>query len=419
MNRVQINVLWIGLAALVLVGLFPPWTQTFSANGIKSEKPIGYSLVLSPPAPEDEAVIYGVKIDVPRLATSLIALSALVGVGLVVTQGRGQKQKPPTQPKSAPTPPTVTRNTNARAQRQRANGDANWLTFRFLKKGDFRLNPWVCLMPVVAAVLLTIGPGSDATRVREVLALASTENSIEWAAIAYLFGEFLAIVAAVYATGVIGAYINWWLCGRKENALVQGSVLTVLIITVVSIAARQYDAASATTSPQFPPRPVATSLPEVPSPDVREQLEELPQPAPASRPTADPQHLQASAEMDAAHAARQQQLQDELLRRLLERERQAREQAAAPQPITLFLRRWQIQWHNNGRGTLTLHFANHGNRPVHLNTISTSPGRWQVIGHNVQPNRTLVHKVNIRDEPAYIDLETSLGQLRYDLIPDY
>ena len=61
---------------LVAMGLYPPWTYTFDAQSIHSEKPAGYDLIFTPPLPERDAPAFGVRMDISRLLIQWFVLAA-------------------------------------------------------------------------------------------------------------------------------------------------------------------------------------------------------------------------------------------------------------------------------------------------------------------------------------------------------
>jgi hypothetical protein len=88
MNNAQIAAIWIAVVVLVLMGLVPPWTfvvhYASSDFSTHNEKPAGYSFIMTPPAPEKAAPIYGVKLDAARLSVQS-TVAAVVGVAAVWT----------------------------------------------------------------------------------------------------------------------------------------------------------------------------------------------------------------------------------------------------------------------------------------------------------------------------------------------
>jgi len=90
----------------------------------------------------------------------------------------------------------------------------------------------------------------------------------------------------------------------------------------------------------------------------------------------------------------------------------------ADAPATnLRLRRWHFTWNGPNRGTLTLEFGNYGDKSIHLNKIGLR-GRWTLIGQFISAGHTLTYRIVVDHEPIRIDMDTSDGPLRFDLIPD-
>ncbi len=85
MNKAQKVVLGVGIGAIALMGLFPPWNLTFAVRGLHSTTPAGYALISEPPAlsPDKDARFYTVSIDIPRLLIQWAIVAAVTG-GLVL-----------------------------------------------------------------------------------------------------------------------------------------------------------------------------------------------------------------------------------------------------------------------------------------------------------------------------------------------
>ncbi len=93
MNRKQIIVLWIGIAAIVIMGIFPPWI--LNAEGaslmIQTQREISelsnqnfhtYHFILS--GPRVKNVSFLLRVDLPKLSVQWITVAAITG-GLLVT----------------------------------------------------------------------------------------------------------------------------------------------------------------------------------------------------------------------------------------------------------------------------------------------------------------------------------------------
>ncbi|MEO0476513.1 MAG: hypothetical protein AAF085_11175, partial [Planctomycetota bacterium] len=125
------------------------------------------------------------------------------------------------------------------------------------------------------------------------------------------------------------------------------------------------------------------------------------------------------AHSEAAERQRQIDMQALLVQEIQRREA-ARAQAQADQAAAdaLRIRRWWIDWDNRGRGTLVIQMANHGSHSIHINKASIQQGRWTYVAQYVPAGSTLTHRIAVSQEPIYVDLETSVGTLRFDLVPD-
>ena len=96
MNDEQKTCLWIGIAAIVIMGIFPPWTLQLTSTSILTlsvdqkqwlagQKSSAYKFLLTPPQLMKSAKI-GVpfQIDVPKLGIQW-AVVAVITCGLLVT----------------------------------------------------------------------------------------------------------------------------------------------------------------------------------------------------------------------------------------------------------------------------------------------------------------------------------------------
>jgi cobalamin synthase len=91
MNHKQLAVLWAGIIAIVLMGLFPPWFYPIDVGGIMSRKVAGYKLLCSPPTGKGEAGdMLGASLDIGRLCVQWAIIAVLTG-GLIVTF-KGKKE---------------------------------------------------------------------------------------------------------------------------------------------------------------------------------------------------------------------------------------------------------------------------------------------------------------------------------------
>ena len=82
MNNKQKIVFWIGIAAIVLMGIFPPWIAYQPSHGWGYDR--GYKFLLRrPPKLSTESSLMPM-IDLPRLAIQWILVAVITG-GLLVT----------------------------------------------------------------------------------------------------------------------------------------------------------------------------------------------------------------------------------------------------------------------------------------------------------------------------------------------
>lgn len=79
-----------GLLAIALMCAFPPWLHTVQTVAVYSQKPAGYHFVGTPPKPDGETRMHGVRLDGVRLGFQCLGVAALVAFGWLVTGGRGE-----------------------------------------------------------------------------------------------------------------------------------------------------------------------------------------------------------------------------------------------------------------------------------------------------------------------------------------
>jgi len=81
MNSKQKKVIVFAVAVMVLMTLFPPWTQTFHrTGGATLRKPAGYSFIFD--APEPSVYAAGIQLDFSRLLLQWFVVALIAG-GLV------------------------------------------------------------------------------------------------------------------------------------------------------------------------------------------------------------------------------------------------------------------------------------------------------------------------------------------------
>ena len=71
-NKKQKTIVTIGVAVVILMGLFPPWTYTFSHNPSISKEPAVYGFILEPPKKKKNSVSFGLELDITRLSVQWI-----------------------------------------------------------------------------------------------------------------------------------------------------------------------------------------------------------------------------------------------------------------------------------------------------------------------------------------------------------
>jgi hypothetical protein len=86
LNRLQARILIASAALFIAMGLFPPWTYTFDYQSAHSEKPAGYSMIIVPPASEEDSPLYGVHLDMPRLMVQWLVLSVATAGAVLVAK---------------------------------------------------------------------------------------------------------------------------------------------------------------------------------------------------------------------------------------------------------------------------------------------------------------------------------------------
>lgn len=90
LNLKQKIVIIVGIVAIVIMGMFPPWIYTYKDKSTYSMGPAGYSFIAIPPKSRLYSG-YGVKLDIPRIVVQWVAV--FVSTGLVVFLLWGKKNK--------------------------------------------------------------------------------------------------------------------------------------------------------------------------------------------------------------------------------------------------------------------------------------------------------------------------------------
>ena len=84
-NEKQKKLVIVGVAVIILMGLFPPWTYTFHLATAYSKKPAGYSFILAPPKRKASHLAHGIELDVTRLSVQWIIVLMATGLGVFLT----------------------------------------------------------------------------------------------------------------------------------------------------------------------------------------------------------------------------------------------------------------------------------------------------------------------------------------------
>lgn len=86
-NEKQKKIIIIGVAVVILMGLFPPWTYTFKYKTAYSNEPAGYGFILAPPKKKTQAMAHGIELDIARLSVQWIIVLMATGLGVFLTPG--------------------------------------------------------------------------------------------------------------------------------------------------------------------------------------------------------------------------------------------------------------------------------------------------------------------------------------------
>jgi len=88
LNATQRTIILAGIAVIVLMGVYPPWTYTFKSTMTYSEEPAGYGFIASPPSRRGDNLMHGVKIDTSRLLIQWAVAIAASSFGVLVVARR-------------------------------------------------------------------------------------------------------------------------------------------------------------------------------------------------------------------------------------------------------------------------------------------------------------------------------------------
>ena len=78
MNKTQLLIMWVGIAIVVLMGIFPPWATIVQAT----HHYLGHSFILLTPRLRPNATI--IFIDLTRLLPQWIMVAVIVG-GMIIS----------------------------------------------------------------------------------------------------------------------------------------------------------------------------------------------------------------------------------------------------------------------------------------------------------------------------------------------
>lgn len=86
LSRRQLMTLWLGVAATVLMAVFPPWEHTYNAGVVRASRPGDYHPIFAPPVPMGGH--NGVRIDAARLMLQVLAVATVTGAAILTQQRR-------------------------------------------------------------------------------------------------------------------------------------------------------------------------------------------------------------------------------------------------------------------------------------------------------------------------------------------
>jgi hypothetical protein len=89
MNTIQRRIILVGLAVIVLMGLFPPWLLVYDAEAGHSEQSTGYRFIVWPGLRQyRDSPFWTVQIDLPKLFVQWAVVVAATGFGVLLTAKR-------------------------------------------------------------------------------------------------------------------------------------------------------------------------------------------------------------------------------------------------------------------------------------------------------------------------------------------
>ena len=78
MNAQQRSFFQVGITIAVLMGVFPPWTDSFRCEQLRSQSAAGYAFILQPPKAR---MLHRIAIDLRRLVVQWAVLGLVVDYG--------------------------------------------------------------------------------------------------------------------------------------------------------------------------------------------------------------------------------------------------------------------------------------------------------------------------------------------------
>jgi hypothetical protein len=90
-NTAQRVALWLGIGSILLMGVMPPWRETFrNSRGVSSERPAQYAPLWNPPERPGEGtwgLQFGIRLDTSRLLMQW-SLVGIITIGAILTVRR-------------------------------------------------------------------------------------------------------------------------------------------------------------------------------------------------------------------------------------------------------------------------------------------------------------------------------------------
>jgi hypothetical protein len=79
-SKLQRNLIGIGVAVVVLMGVVPPWAETYQDRSISQvHRPVGYMPLWLPPPSSRSGAAYGVRVDWSRLSLQWLLVGVTTG----------------------------------------------------------------------------------------------------------------------------------------------------------------------------------------------------------------------------------------------------------------------------------------------------------------------------------------------------